>query len=367
MLYITITITKIIFFGDISQKPNLHVLLTNADFEYKPDISNAESDFISYGVDNYWLSLKEKPLRLKAERLEKLNDDITLFISPVLIKFIDDDLCDFYSSKGIYDSKKSYLEIKKDANMKCASGNKAIAGEFFAYTDIANFYGNKGIDLYQDTTRIKGDSFKATDSDSIVDIIGNAAIYFYSDKNFTNITATILADTIHYVKKDQVVYLYDNVKIITANGIIEGRYGECYLINKDGKTDLNYMIISKQVKYSNNQGSDIFADEMRYYKSTAIVDMEGNVLMKNDSAVSKAPYFAYDINADIGRFITEYEYYMLKKQYPIFGAEVARYVIYSNRLNLQNKAVRVSETKFLEEKSEKNLSTKSKIRIKGMD
>lgn len=366
LVYIAIAICNVIFFTHIPKKPNIQVLLSNADFEYSNSSQKDGSDFISYSVDNYFLSTTEKTVRLKSVKAEKITDDITMFVLPTLIRFVNEDLCNFDSENAIYNSETSYLEIKKPAKMKCFSGNNGISNELFGYTNIGSFYGNKGVDLYQDGMRIVADTFVLTDNGDIIDLVGHVAVYFYSDQSFSKVTTTIFSDKLRYEKKDEIVYLYDNVRIINSSGIIEGQYSECYLTKVNGKMDLDYMIINTKVKYENGKDNNIFADEMRYYKASGIVDAEGNVIMKNENATSKAPYFAYDINADVGRFITEYEYHVLKKQYTVFTLDIAKYVIYSNRVGIQNKAVRVSGDIPLEEDiSEKNISKKSKIRIKG--
>ena len=70
---------------------------------------------------------------------------------------------------------------------------------------------------------------------------------------------------------------------------------------------------------------------MRYYKDSGIIDIEGNVLMKNDTVTSKSPYFAYDINADIGKFITEYEYQILKKLYGQYNSSEITFRLADNQ------------------------------------
>ncbi len=359
-LFIASKIFVIIFLTNIPKTPNIQISLSSADFTYNEDSKKNGSDFISYGVQNYFLGATEKPVRLNSNKTEKLTNDLTLFIDPVFIRFVGDDLCNFRSTKALYYGDKSYLEIDNKIKMDCVSGNHGTANELYGYTDTGDFYGNKGIDLWQDGMRFIADKFIIKNSGEMIDLIGSVKIYFYDNNKFENITATVTSDKLHYDKQTNIVDLYDNVKMINNDGVIDGQFGKCFL----KKMALDYMIIKDKVKYTNGQNTDIFGDEMRYYKDNGLIDIEGNVLMKNESAISKAPYFAYDINSDVGKFITENEYMTLKEQYPTFTVDVIRYIIYANEVNTNNKAVKKYG------RNKKNISindkftTKSRIRIK---
>jgi hypothetical protein len=359
-LFIASKIFVIIFLTNIPKTPNIQISLSSADFTYNEDSKKNGSDFISYGVQNYFLGATEKPVRLNSNKTEKLTNDLTLFIDPVFIRFVGDDLCNFRSTKALYYGDKSYLEIDNKIKMDCVSGNHGTTNELYGYTDTGDFYGNKGIDLWQDGMRFIADKFIIKNSGEMIDLIGSVKIYFYDNNKFENITATVTSDKLHYDKQTNIVDLYDNVKMINNDGVIDGQFGKCFL----KKMALDYMIIKDKVKYTNGQNTDIFGDEMRYYKDNGLIDIEGNVLMKNESAISKAPYFAYDINSDVGKFITENEYMTLKEQYPTFTVDVIRYIIYANEVNTNNKAVKKYG------RNKKNISindkftTKSRIRIK---
>lgn len=359
-LFIASKIFVIIFLTNIPKTPNIQISLSSADFTYNEDSKKNGSDFISYGVQNYFLGATEKPVRLNSNKTEKLTNDLTLFIDPVFIRFVGGNLCNFRSTKALYYGDKSYLEIDNKIKMDCVSGNHGTANELYGYTDTGDFYGNKGIDLWQDGMRFVADKFIIKNSGETIDLVDSVKIYFYDNNKFENITATVTSDKLHYDKQTNIVDLYDNVKMINNDGVIDGQFGKCFL----KKMALDYMIIKDKVKYTNGQNTDIFGDEMRYYKDNGLIDIEGNVLMKNESAISKAPYFAYDINSDVGKFITENEYIVLKEQYPTFTVDVIRYIIYANEVNTNNKAVKKYG------RNKKNISindkftTKSRIRIK---